>query len=211
MGNYSIELNMQNKKAIIVGGGEIAFRKLATLLQAGADITVISPSINKEITRLVKENKITWLEKYFEAIDLYHAHIVIAATNDKSVNRFVACSANAYQLVNVVDDPLSGNFNVPATLKRGDLTISIATGGTSPVLAKKIRDEISLHYGSEYSEYIQFLSTARKEIKKLPISLVEQNKMLREITEQEYQQSKERQRSYLDKVTNIAKRQLADH
>lgn len=211
MGNYSIELNVQNKKAIIVGGGKIAFRKLASLLQAGADITVISPSINKEITRLEKENKITWLEKHFEAIDLDHAHIVIAATNDKSVNRFVACSANPYQLVNVVDDPLRGNFNVPATLKRGDLTISIATGGTSPVLAKKIRDEISLHYGSEYSEYIQFLSTARKEIKKLPISVVEQHKMLREITEREYRQSKERQRSYLAKVTNIEKRQLVDH
>jgi len=203
MGNYSIELNMQNKKAIIVGGGKIAFRKLASLLQAGADITVISPSINKEITRLEKENKITWLEKYFEAIDLYHAHIVIAATNDKSVNRFVACSANPYQLVNVVDDPLKGNFSVPATLKRGDLTISIATGGTSPVLAKKIRDEISLHYGSEYSEYIQFLSTARKEIKQLPISPYEQNMMLREITEQEYQQSEEKQKSYLDKITSI--------
>lgn len=208
MGNYSIELNVQNKQAIIVGGGKIAFRKLTSLLEAGADITVISPSVHKQIAELAKAKSIIWYAKDFEAIDLLYAHIVIAATNDKLINRFVASSANSYQLVNVVDDPLEGNFNVPAILKRGDLTISVATAGASPILAKKIRDEIALHYGIEYIAYVQFLSIVRKNIKQLPISPSEQNEMLQEITTESYKQSAEKQKDYLKKITNRKKQAI---
>src|SRR5690625_4365268 len=208
MGNYSIELNVQNKQAIIVGGGKIAFRKLTSLLEAGADITVISPSVHKQIAELAKAKSIIWYAKDFEAIDLLYAHIVIAATNDMLINRFVASSANSYQHVNVVDDPLEGNFNVPAILKRGDLTISVATAGASPILAKKIRDEIALHYGIEYIAYVQFLSIVRKNIKQLPISPSEQNEMLQEITTESYKQSAEKQKDYLKKITNRKKQAI---
>src|SRR5690625_225960 len=98
VGNYMVSLKLTKKKAVVIGGGQIAYRKLISLLQAGAYITVISPSISKEIENLYDTHKIIWEKKRFEKDDLQDAFIVIAATNDQSVNADVAVSAHQHQL-----------------------------------------------------------------------------------------------------------------
>src|SRR5690554_374014 len=104
MKSYPIMLNIQDKKVVIVGGGRIAYRKIVSLLEAGAQITVISPMIHIKIEKLIAENRILWKKKVFEPDDLDCAFIVIAATNNEKVNAHVASSVSAYQLVNVVDN-----------------------------------------------------------------------------------------------------------
>src|SRR5690606_40845713 len=110
MESYPIMLNVKGKAAVVVGGGQIASRKINSLVQAGAIVTVVSPELHKNIEKLYKEGKISWKMKDFEPKDLKDAWIVIAATNCRNVNRIVASSTRNDQLVNVVDDQNMGNF-----------------------------------------------------------------------------------------------------
>ena len=158
-------LNIKDKAVVVVGGGLIAYRKMVGLLQAGACVTVISPMIHSKIEKLYAENRIAWKNKLFEPDDLDSALIVIAATNSEMVNKFVAFSAGKYQLVNIVDNPELSTFHVPAKLTRGDLTISVATGGASPTLSKSIRDELAVIYDESYGDYLEFLTLSREKVK----------------------------------------------
>lgn len=144
MKSYPIMLDIVNKEALVIGGGNIATRKIEDLLSAGARVTVISPALHPTLTELAKQHNITWVNKRFEVTDILpSALIVIAATNSKVCNELVARSAYPYQLVNVVDDAELGTFHVPAKLRRGKLTITVSTGGLSPSYAKRVRDELA--------------------------------------------------------------------
>ena len=165
MKSYPIMLDLTNKAVVVIGGGRIAYRKIVGLLQAGAKITVISPEINPKIEELIIAERITWHKKEFEQDDLDSAFIVIAATDNHLVNNQVALSAGVHQLVNVVDDQSLSNFHVPAKLTRGNLTISVATGGASPTLAKVIRDEFAEVYDDSYEDYLVFLRQVTIKIK----------------------------------------------
>src|SRR5690625_2338999 len=101
---YPMMMNMENKVAVVVGGGRVAYRKIVGLLRAGAFITIISPVIHREIKKVLATNQVIWKNKLFEPEDLQNALLVIAATNDKEVNEHVAASTGSHQLVNIVDD-----------------------------------------------------------------------------------------------------------
>lgn len=195
-------LNIQDKKVVIVGGGRIAYRKIDNLLQAGAQITVISPMIHIKIEKLFIENQIHWNKKAFEPDDLECAFIVIAATNNEKVNAHVASSAGAYQLVNVVDNQEISTFHVPAKLTRGDLTISVATSGASPTLAKVIRDELALVYDDSYERYLKFLSQSRIMVKNSEYNPATKRQLLKVITDKAYRESVQMQQAFLETVEN---------
>src|SRR5690625_793147 len=161
---YPMMMNMENKIAVVVGGGRVAYRKIVGLLRAGASITIISPVIHGEIKKVLATNQVIWKNKLFEPEDLQNALLVIAATNDKEVNEHVAASTGSHQLVNIVDDQEKSDFHVPAKLTRGDLTIAVATGGASPTLARVIRNELAEIYDESYDEYLEFLAVDRKSV-----------------------------------------------
>lgn len=205
MKSYPIMLNILDKKVVIVGGGRIAYRKIDNLLQAGAQITVISPMIHKKIEKLITENRVVWKMKAFEPNDLESAFIVIAATNNEKVNAYVASSAGTYQLVNVVDNQEISTFHVPAKLTRGDLTISVATSGASPTLAKVIRDELALVYDESYESYLEFLSKSRIMVKKSNSNQATKIQLLKVITDIAYRESVQMQQAFLELIDDYKK------
>ena len=156
---YPINLNIQGKKCVIIGGGEVAYRKACSLKDAEAEVIVVSPEVCPE---LKKENGITLIEKRYDENDLNGAFLVIAATDDAEVNRNVFQDASKRKImVNVVDCPELCTFIVPSSVVRGDLCISISTGGASPALAKRIREDLEKTYGQEYEYYLKLLSKMR--------------------------------------------------
>ncbi|MEK4403551.1 NAD(P)-dependent oxidoreductase [Sporosarcina sp. FSL K6-6792] len=201
MKSYPIMLNIEGKAVVVVGGGLIAYRKVTGLLQAGAYITVISPVIHSKIEQLFIENKISWKNKSFEPVDLDSALIVIAATNSEIVNTFVASSAGKHQLVNIVDNPELSTFHVPAKLTRGDLTISVATGGGSPTLSKSIRDELAVIYDDTYGDYLEFLTLSREKVKHSIFDQTIKTKLLKAITNDMYRQSNNMQNAFLELIS----------
>lgn len=161
---YPITLHLKGKKAIVVGGGVVATRKVRTLLGIQAEITVISPVITSEMTKWVNSEQICWMEKPFAAEDVSDGFLIIAATNSKEVNEEVYQAINSYQLFNRVDRPDQSNFSVPSSFRRGKLMVSVSTSGASPGLSRKISHEILNNYDHSYEEYVEFLDNCRARV-----------------------------------------------
>jgi len=156
---YPIYLDIRDKKCVVVGGGDVAYRKAVSLKEAGAQVVVISPDFSKDF---LKEEGITMLRQKYEERCLEGATLIIAATNDKEINQRVWEEARRHGLlVNVVDQPELCNFIVPSVVNRGELQISISTGGASPAVAKSIREKLEDVFGSEYEEYLNLLTKMR--------------------------------------------------
>ncbi|WP_088012596.1 bifunctional precorrin-2 dehydrogenase/sirohydrochlorin ferrochelatase [Gottfriedia acidiceleris] len=143
--------SLQDKKITIIGGGKIAFRKAKAFIKSGASITIISPQLCDEFKQLPT---IKWMKKYFEKDDLNGVHIVIAATDDKSINKFVKDCTSDFQWFNDVSDQNNSDFHTPAVVRRGDLIVSVSTSGKSPVLSKKLKKELESHFDDHYSEIV---------------------------------------------------------
>lgn len=201
-------INMTGKVAVVIGGGQIAYRKTLVLLQAGAYVTVISPVIHSKFEELIAEYQLEWKNKVFEPDDLQGAFIVIAATNNPQVNEFVAMSSGSHQLVNVVDRRELSDFDVPAKLERGDLTIAVATGGASPTLATVIRDELAERYDDSYKEYLDFLAIARDQVTHSKLDRPTKVRLLKVITGEMYRQSHNMQEAFLEMISDLEKRSL---
>jgi precorrin-2 dehydrogenase/sirohydrochlorin ferrochelatase len=159
MGGYlPISLKVVGRPCIVVGGGKVAERKVRSLLECGASITVISPSLTSGLDGLALEGRIRHLAREYCRGDLAGAFLAIAATNDRMANRAAVEEARGSGvLVSDSTDGETGDFIFPATLRRGDLTISVSTSGASPLLAKQIRDELATLYGEECGRILQTL------------------------------------------------------
>ncbi|MEE6452335.1 NAD(P)-dependent oxidoreductase [Gottfriedia acidiceleris] len=151
--------SLQNKKITIIGGGKIAFRKAKAFIKSGASITIISPQLCEDFKQLPT---IKWINKYFEKADLTGAHIVIAATDDKKINKFVKECTSDLQWFNDVSDQNNSDFHTPAVVRRGDLIVSVSTSGKSPVLSKKIKKELDTYFDDHYSEIVDEYAIERK-------------------------------------------------
>ena len=160
---YPICLELTNRNCLVVGGGEVAERKIDSLIQAEACVEVISPEVTEHIRRLAKERVISWTEREYRPGDLKKAFLVISATDNPAANASIAQDADRLNtLLNVVDSPKQCNFIVPASVVRGNLLISTSTSGKSPALAKRIRKEIELNYGAEYGPLLDILGLCRE-------------------------------------------------
>ena len=159
---YPVNLDVRDKTCLVVGGGEVALRKVRILRDAGARVVVVAPDIRAKLKAL---GGVELRERPFRDIDLHGAFLVVAATDDPVTNRAVGRDAADFGcLVNVVDCPALSNFIVPATLRRGDLAISISTGGASPTLAREIRRRLEPQFGEEYADFVDVLAEVRREI-----------------------------------------------
>jgi precorrin-2 dehydrogenase len=165
-------LNIRGKKCVVVGGGAVALRKVRMLLECGAHVTVISPTLLQDLAQLFKKQSITVIRRNYKPGDLKEAVLVVAATNGKEINRRVAAEAvRRRALVNVVDDPEPSDFVVPSTFRRGDLTVAVSTAGKSPALAKKIRKELEQSLGKEYTELVPLVEETRLSLKQQGIQV----------------------------------------
>jgi precorrin-2 dehydrogenase/sirohydrochlorin ferrochelatase len=161
---YPIYLNLKGMPCLVVGGGEVAARKVAVLVEAGASITLVSPEINREIASLVNEGRVKHIQSDFQEEHLEGFSLVIGATDTQQVNRAVSEGARKRGIwVNIVDSPDESDFFVPSMVSRGDLTIAISTGGKSPAMAKKVRKDLEKLMGQEYALLLDFLGKLRVE------------------------------------------------
>ncbi len=159
---YSIALNLEGAPCLVVGGGTVALRKIEALIASGATIMVVSPDVAPEIEAL---EEVEIARRKFRVEDLRGRFLVISATDDRDVNELVAREARRQRmLVNVVDVPELCNFYVNAQVRRGDLTISVSTGGASPALAGKIRKDLERVYGEEYADFLLLMREYRPTI-----------------------------------------------
>jgi precorrin-2 dehydrogenase/sirohydrochlorin ferrochelatase len=163
---YPIFVDLKDKPVLVVGGGTVAFRKVETLLDHGANVRIVSPHLLPELKALVDSVRCRWDEKEYAPDDIQDARLVFSCTEKEEVNSEVSRNAReSFRLINVVDDPEKCTFIVPSILERGDLTIAVSTSGSSPIVARQIRAELEKHYGEEIKEYLALLRSWRKSVK----------------------------------------------
>ncbi len=165
MSYYPVCLDLDGRPCVVVGGGKVAERKVKGLLACHAQVKVISPELTEELSRMHAEGMLEWLARPYRKGDLAHTFLVITATDDEQAQQLVQEEAGEQnKLLNVVDVPQRCNFILPATVRRGDLTVAIATGGKSPALAKKLRKEFEKRIGPEYTVLVKILGAFRPQI-----------------------------------------------
>jgi precorrin-2 dehydrogenase / sirohydrochlorin ferrochelatase len=171
------------RPCLVVGGGELALRKIAWLLDCGAQVEVLSPDFVGELDELAtkESEKVKLRREEYPAGDLAGGRyqLVIAATDQPQVNRAVAEDARRASVpVNVVDQPELCTFYVPAVVQRGDLQIAISTSGASPSLAARIRGELDEKYPPWHEIYVAALGIMRREIIDRPMDAAKRHQLL---------------------------------
>jgi len=163
---YPVFLNLTGKKCIVAGGGNVALRKVQSLLDSGADIRIISSRVCAGLAAMEDDGKLAIARKKYEEGDLDGAYTVIAATGNHALNRKIAVEARGKRLlVNVVDDPANCDFIVPSVMHRGDIAVAVSTGGKSPALARKLRSRLEKEFGEEYSAIAGLISEVRLQLR----------------------------------------------
>lgn len=165
MTTLALNIRMQGKLAVIIGGGAVALRKLRTLLTAGASVRVVAPEVTAEIAELQEVYAFPVRVGHYIQSDLEGAFLVIAATNSTMVNEQICVNAHERGLlVASADNPEAGSCTFPAVLHRGDLEIAVSTGGRCPTFAVDVRDNLAGHIGQEYASILQKLADEREKL-----------------------------------------------
>lgn len=160
---YPINLKLDELDVVIIGGGEVAYRKCKNFLEFNKNVTIVSKQILNKFYDLKGNIKI--IKDDYKEIYIKDASVIIAATNNRELNMEIGLYCRAKnKLVNVVDNIEISNFTVPSYIKRGDLLISVSTGGKSPSLSSKIKKEIEERYTEDYEEYLNVLGAIRKKV-----------------------------------------------
>jgi precorrin-2 dehydrogenase/sirohydrochlorin ferrochelatase len=163
MSFYPVLLDLTAKKVLVVGGGQVAQRKVETLLEYEAKISIVSRLLTDKLNHMVECKRVVFLGQAFLPHHLDGAFLVIAATNDKGLNHRVSEEAKRKGiLVNAVDQPADCNFIVPSIIRRGDLLVAISTSGKSPAMAKRIREQLESQFGPEYETTLKLMGRVRE-------------------------------------------------
>jgi precorrin-2 dehydrogenase/sirohydrochlorin ferrochelatase len=172
LASYPMFLNISGKRCVVIGGGQVARRKVRTLLEHGASVEVISPDLCPELNKLVETGEVKVRRRRYQAGDLPGAFLVITASDDSEINRQVVKEAKGKSvLVNATDDPENSDFIAPSSVRRGDMTIAISTTGRSPALARKIRTRLEKEFGDEYASLVNLIAEVRTEVKRRGIKV----------------------------------------
>jgi uroporphyrin-III C-methyltransferase/precorrin-2 dehydrogenase/sirohydrochlorin ferrochelatase len=163
---FPLFLDIKDRSVLLVGGGEVAARKFSILADAGAAITVVAPVLGRELTVALARGALVHQAREFAPADIEGAWLVVAATDDASVNAAVSAAANAARIpCNVVDDRELSSFIMPAIIDRSPVQIAISTGGTSPVLARLIRERLETLLDSSLGTLAAFADRWRAAVK----------------------------------------------
>lgn len=178
---YPVFLELEGKDVLVVGGGQVARRKVETLLEYGASVKTVSKGLSSSLQKQVEEGRICYLGPEFEPKCLDGIFLVIAATDDRDLNHQISEEARRRGiLVNAVDQPQDCNIIMPSIVRRGDLMIAISTSGRSPALAKKIREDLEVQYGQEYEIFLSLMGRMREVIFSRGLPQSENSRIFRE-------------------------------
>lgn len=165
MSLYPVNLKIRNKLCLVVGGGNVALRKIRSLIDCGASIRVISPMVTPEIFAMARKKEIEWLERGYAEGDLRGVFLAFAATNDHHAQELIRQDAAAYSvLLNCVDDPKGSHFHVPAHFRRGKMLLTVSSGGGSPALSKIIRQQLEETIIAEYEGVVDLMAMIRVKV-----------------------------------------------
>ena len=163
LGGYPVNLLVAGRRCVVVGAGRIAVRKIEALLDAGADVHVVAPEVSDAVQAWADAGRIAVTARAFVPDDLEGAWLATAATADRAVNRAVFDAGEARRVwVNAADDPEHCSFTLVSVVRRGDLVVTIGTGGRSPALAMYLKRRLGDEVGPEYGTLLDLLSEARE-------------------------------------------------
>lgn len=165
--HFPLFANVEGRVCTVVGGGTIGGHRAALLVEAGAVVRVVSPEVSTDLADAIARGAVAeHRARPYRADDLDGSALVVAATASAETNQRVREDAAARGIwCNVVDAPTTGDFIVPATVRRGDLTIAVTTGGASPVVAADIRTRIEGTFGPEWADLLALLTRLRDDLK----------------------------------------------
>jgi precorrin-2 dehydrogenase/sirohydrochlorin ferrochelatase len=162
---YPVNLDVQNKGCLVVGGGAVGERKVKTLLECGARVTVIAPLVTEYLHGLASEDRIRLEVRAYQPSDADGQFLVIGATGDEEVNRQISEDASGRgMLCNIADCPKACTFVLPAIVSQGDLVIAISTSNKSPAVAKRIRQALEKEFGPEYATLLKVMGAIRERL-----------------------------------------------
>lgn len=184
---YPVMMNLVGKRVLVVGGGRVATRKVRGLLESGAAVTVVSPELDPELEELAGSGQVEWIQSRFDesAMDIYPDTLLVFGTTDnREVNVRIHKAAMERKIpCNIADVPDLCTFIVPAVITQGDLMIAVSTGGASPALARRIREDLEKRFGPEYAAMTQLLGDIRRQVLKTGSTSDENKKLFMEIVD----------------------------
>jgi uroporphyrin-III C-methyltransferase/precorrin-2 dehydrogenase/sirohydrochlorin ferrochelatase len=161
-----IFLDIKNRPCLVVGGGEVASRKVYLLLKAGAEVTVVAPELCGLLEKHLTQDDFVYKQAEFTPEDLGGQCLVIAATNSQSVNKEISELATAQNIfVNVVDSPELCSFTMPSIIDRSPIMVAVSSGGASPVLARLLRARLETLIPASYGRLAALVKTFRETVK----------------------------------------------
>ena len=183
---YTVYLDLKDRAVLVVGGGSIAEGKAVQLVETGARVQLVSPDLTPRLAELAASGAIEYRRGEFKLDDLRSVTLVISATHDQAVNEEVArLAAERGLLHNVVDQPALCNFITPALVTRGDLQISVSTGGGSPSITQRVKREVANLIGEEYGELLELAAEMRVKAKQRIPDFERRRKVLHAFVESE--------------------------
>jgi precorrin-2 dehydrogenase / sirohydrochlorin ferrochelatase len=184
MGYIPIFLDVTGRECVVVGGGEVAERKVEALLNAGAHVTVVSPRLSQSLESIAARGLVTHIARDYERGDIRGCVLVYAASDDPKLHRELVAEARALGIpINVVDVPELCTFISPAVVNRGDLQIAISTGGASPAFAARLRRALEDQFGTEYALALKVLRAARRRLHADEIDPADRMRRLKELAD----------------------------
>jgi precorrin-2 dehydrogenase len=163
---YPIALDLTGRPCLVVGGGPVAERKVRGLLEASADVTIVSPRLTETLSGWVTAERVTHVAREYRAGDLAGHQLAFVATDAPFVSAMVAAEARMRRVwLNAADDPEHCDFHLPAVVRRGNLVVAIASGGTSPALTRLVRDELEDGLPEAYALLAEVAGLVRSELR----------------------------------------------
>lgn len=163
---YPVSLDVAGRACVVIGGGPVAERKVRGLLDAGAMVTVVSPTLAPGLLALASDGRLHWTPREYRAGDLTETWLVMVATDDPAVNAEVLAEARARRVwANCADDPECCDFALPAVARRGPLAVAVSTGGASPALAQLVREEIERWLAADWAALAELAASVRSELR----------------------------------------------
>lgn len=166
MGYYPIFVELAGKRVLVVGGGNVGLQKVTGLLAADADVTVISPELHPQLREWYEAGRFRWIARDYQSGDVDGYDLVMVATDDGKINSVVAGEARARKIwVNAADDVPNCDFILPAVVRKGQIVVCASTGGASPALARRLREELEAYLDDDFPPLAELLAEVRRELR----------------------------------------------